>query len=194
MDGHLHTVGASLASIPWIDGRTVESARKAGEFADLFATHAGFAWRVLRRLGVPDADTEDAVQEVFLVVHRKLATYEERGSVRAWIFAICRQVASHHRRTVMRRDRRESIPPPVTPADDPHEMAVRREAVAVVHEFLAQLDEDRAIVFFLADVEEMPVTEIASSLGVNLNTVYGRLRTARLQFEDFVTRRAARDR
>jgi RNA polymerase sigma-70 factor (ECF subfamily) len=181
-----------LESIPWSDGRYVERPRKAGEFADLFRAHASFVWRVLRRLGVPEADAEDVLQEVFLVVHSKLAEYEEHGSVRAWLFTISRQVASGHRRSEVRRERRESIPAIVAACEDPHEAAVRHEAAAIVREFLERLerlDKERAIVFFLADVEGMAVTEIASSLSVNLNTVYGRLRMARIQFEEFIGKR-----
>jgi RNA polymerase sigma-70 factor (ECF subfamily) len=185
-------MGAPSMSIPWTQGRYVETPRKAGEFADLFGAQAGFVWRVLRRLGVPEADAEDALQEVFLVVHGKLAGYEERGSVRAWLFTISRQVASHHRRTRARRERRESVPPPVQASEDPHEAAVKREAAGIVREFLEQLDPDRSIVFFLSDVEGMAATEIATSLGANVNTVYGRLRTARLQFEEFIEKRTKR--
>lgn len=141
-----------------------------------------------------DADVDDAVQEVFLVVHRKLAHYEERGSVRAWLFTIARQVASHHHRGEARRERRESVSPPPALGDDPHEAAVRRQAARLVREFLDGLDEDRSIVFFLADIEGLAVPEIAASLGVNLNTVYGRLRTARLRFEDFVQERTKEER
>jgi len=130
------------------------------------------------------------LQEVFLVVHRKLAGYQEVGSMRAWLFTISRQVASQHRRSRMRRERRESIPsPPMAPYDGPHEAAVRREAAAIVHEFLERLDQERALVFFLSDVEGMAATEIASSLSMNLNTVYSRLRATRMQFEEFISKR-----
>jgi RNA polymerase sigma-70 factor (ECF subfamily) len=171
-------------------------------FAQLFDAHATFVWRVLRRLGVPDADADDAVQDVFLVVHRRLAEYEERGSVRAWLFAICRQVASHGRRTVARRERtraevgaglRGQMPLAASP-DDPHETAMRNEAVAIVHEFLSRLDEPQALVFHLAEVEGMTAPEIAAALEANVNTVYGRLRLARQQFETFLARRGARER
>jgi RNA polymerase sigma-70 factor (ECF subfamily) len=178
-----------LESIPWSDGRYVERHRKEGEFANLFMAHAGFVWRVLRRIGVPEADAEDVLQEVFLVVHNKLARYEEHGSLRAWLFAISRQVARGHRRSQARRERRESSPPPPDPCGDPHEAAVRREAAAIVRAFLERIDQDRAIVFFLADVEGMAVPEIALSLNVNPNTVYGRLRAARAQFEEFIGKR-----
>ncbi len=50
--------------------------------AVLFHEHAAFAWRLLRRLGVADADTDDVCQEVFLTVHRRLPDFEGRSSTR----------------------------------------------------------------------------------------------------------------
>src|SRR6185295_4158846 len=77
--------------------------------AELFSEHANFVWRSLRGLGVFDADVEDAAQEVFLVVYRRLAEYEDRGLLRAWLFSISRQVASHYRRGANRADRRHRV-------------------------------------------------------------------------------------
>lgn len=181
----LRTVPASVA--PWLHRQRVEP-EPTLDFARVFDAHATFVWRVLRRLGVPDADAEDAVQEVFIVVHAKCREYEERGSIRSWLFAISRQVASHRRRSVARRERTRASLPEVPPPANPQELAMRGEAVALVQAFLAQLDEPQAIVFYLADVEGMTAPEIAGALGVNLNTVYGRLRTARQRFEAFVER------
>jgi len=73
--------------------------------------------------------------------------------------------------------------------DDPHEAAVRGEAVNLVQGFLAQLDEGQAMVFYLADIEGMTAPEIASVLEMKLNSVYGRLRLARLRFEKLLSQR-----
>src|SRR5262249_23116742 len=78
----------------------------AAQVEEIFRTHADFVWRSLRRQGVPDADIEDAVQEVFLVVYKRLGDYVEQGAVRAWLFTISRQVANHHRRSFARRERK----------------------------------------------------------------------------------------
>ncbi len=172
--------------------QALDTPREAPEFTEVFRTHASFVWRVLRRLGVREADLDDALQEVFLVVHRKLARYEERGSVRAWLFTIARQVASHSRRVEIRRQRRLSAPPSVTVPVDPHETAVRRQAMLLVEAFLTQLDEPRALVFFLVEVEGMTVPEIAASTGENVNTLYARLRLARQTFEDFIQKQTTR--
>jgi RNA polymerase sigma-70 factor (ECF subfamily) len=162
------------------------------ELAALFADHADFVWRVLKRLGTPAAEIEDALQEVFLVVARKLPEYEERGSVRAWLFTIARQVAGHMRRAQTRRERREREHAHAGSAEDPHDALERTEAARFVQRFLLQLDEQQATVFFLAEIEGMTAPEIAACLGVNQNTVYGRLRLARERFERALRRQTDR--
>jgi RNA polymerase sigma-70 factor (ECF subfamily) len=138
---------------------------------------------------VPDADAEDAAQEVFLVVYRRLAEYEDRGLLRAWLFSISRQVASHYRRGASRADRRHRALIADTADHDVEELFARREAASLVNAFLDELEEPQRTVFFLADVEGMTAPEIAAALGVKLNTVYGRLRLARKRFEKAVAKK-----
>ena len=154
----------------------------------LFREQAGFVWRVVKRLGVPEADAEDAVQEVFLVVAKRFHEYEERGALRAWLVAIARQVAQHAQRARFRRDRKESEITAPAAAADPHRAFEQAQAAALVNELMAGLDADQALVFYLAELEGMSVPEIAASLQQNVNTIYGRLRSARQRFEARVQR------
>jgi RNA polymerase sigma-70 factor (ECF subfamily) len=171
----------------------LESARAdpAAQVEEIFRAHADFVWRALRRQGVPNADIEDAVQEVFLVVYRKVGDYVEQGALRAWLFTISRQVANHHRRSYARRERKQQalIDAPIA---EPEKMDApeRAEAVGVVNDFLAELGEEQAMVFYLVEIEGLTAPEVATSVGVNLNTVYGRLRLARKRFEDMLAERA----
>jgi RNA polymerase sigma-70 factor (ECF subfamily) len=160
----------------------------AERIAQLFSLHADFVWRSLRGLGVPDADAEDAAQEVFLIVYRRLADYEDRGLLRAWLFSISRQVASHYRRGASRADRRHRALIADTADHDVEELLARREAAELVNAFLNELDEPQRTVFFLADIEGLTAPEIAAALGIKLNTVYGRLRLARKRFEKAVAK------
>jgi len=149
----------------------------------LVSENADFVWRSLRRLGVADADVDDALQEVFLVVYRRIADYEDRGLLRAWLFAISRQVASHYHRGQTRTEQRHRGLIVDVAAQDPHEIVARREAVGIVSSFLQELDEPQRVVFYLSEVEGMTAPEISAATGVGLNTVYGRLRLARKRFE-----------
>lgn len=158
------------------------------EITQLFELHADYVQRVLLRFGVPEADVEDALQEVFLVVAQRLDSYVERGAMRAWLFVIARQVSLHVLRANKRRARHASDVVSVSAPDDPHTSLQRREAVALIEAFLAQLDERLAPVFQLAEIEQLSVPEIAAALGVKLNTAYSRLRLARGHFERWLAR------
>ena len=164
------------------------------DFTAVYDEHFAFVWRSLRRLGVPERLLDDAAQDVFIVVHRRLGEFEGRSTLKSWLFAIARRVAHDHRRRVGRKERTEELPEAVvdprgaTPAAD----AERAEAVRVLHEILGSLDDDKREVFVLAELEQMTVPEIADAIGANVNTIYSRLRVARQAFEAAVARRLAR--
>jgi len=157
------------------------------DFRSLYDEHVAFVWRNLRRLGVAPADVEDRVQEVFVVAHRRLKSYEERGhGPRAWLFQIVLRVASEWRRH--RRRHPEDVDGGAaqdlehTEADQP-EIIARREALGQLDAALATLDVDKRSVLVLHEIEEMTAPEIAESLSLPINTVYSRLRVARQQLE-----------
>ncbi len=60
-------------------------------------------WRNLRRLSVTDAQIDDATQDVFLVVHRKLADFAGRSSLKTWIFGVLFRVAADYQRSLRRK-------------------------------------------------------------------------------------------
>jgi len=151
---------------------------------DLFREHAAFVWRALKRLGVPADELDDGIQEVFLVVARRLHEYEERGSIKAWLFTIARQVALHARRAAGRREARSAQAKDLALSEasmdtGPDVDLAQKQAAALVQRMLADMDQEQALVFYLAEIESLTVPEIAASLNVNLNTAYGRLRLAR---------------
>jgi RNA polymerase sigma-70 factor (ECF subfamily) len=170
------------------------------DFEAIYDDQFDFVYRNVRRLGVPDAHVDDAVQEVFLVVHRRLAEFEGRSSVKTWIFGILARVAADHRRSLRRKSPHLRSPGGVVEPDTilderdgPHETMARAEGVRLLHSLLDQLDDDKRVVLVLAELEQMSSPEIAESLGCNLNTVYARLRAARREFEQAAQRERARD-
>lgn len=169
-------------------------------FEEVYDEHFAFVWRTARRLGIRDSATADVVQEAFLVVHRRLAEFEARSSVRTWLYGIVRRVVHGHRRTAQRKDPRtragEDGPNVDTVADGepgPEETVEQADAVRLMHRLLDELDLDKREVLVLAELEQMSVPEIAEATGENVNTVYSRLRAARRDFEMAVTRFQSRD-
>ncbi len=157
-------------------------------FDEIYAAHAAFVWRIVRTFGVADAQIEDAVQDVFVVVHRRLATWEGRASVTTWLFEIARRVASGYRRKGRAADGRPrteplASEPGIAAEADPFAALARAEAAATVFAILEAFDEDKRVVFALVELEQLSVPEVARVVGCNLNTAYSRLRLARQAFE-----------
>ena len=120
---------------------------------------------------------------MFLVVHRRLPEYDGRAAMTTWLFGIARGVAANHRRSSARAERKLAVVPPPAAVPDPEARAARNEAAEFVRAFLDGLDEERRLLFALADIEGMKVPEIAEALGLNLNTAYSRLRATRELFQ-----------
>jgi RNA polymerase sigma-70 factor (ECF subfamily) len=161
-------------------------------FDDVYQQHVRFVWRTVRSFGVAEAHLEDAVQDVFVVVHRRLVEFAGRARIETWLFAIARRVAGAYRRTASRKtDRQDAIDDVVlASADDTFAALSRAQAAAAVAAVLDTFDEDKRIVFTLVELEQMSVPDVAELLGINLNTAYSRLRLARRAFESAVTKRS----
>lgn len=164
--------------------------------AALYREHHAFVWRVLRRCGIPDADLDDAVQDTFLVLVRRLGDFDGRAAITTWLYAVAVRVASTRRRSRTREEaRRRTAGAGVhaTSVIDPEAELSRVEAAQVLDELLDELDDPKRTVFVLAELEGVRVPEISRILGVNVRTIHSRLRLARERFSMALRRRRARD-
>jgi RNA polymerase sigma-70 factor (ECF subfamily) len=148
--------------------------------AELFHTFAPFVGRCLRYLGVSEADVEDAVQEVFLVVHRRHADLRTADGARPWLYRIAYHTAqSFRRRGGQRRAREAARLDEVAEAGvGATETSRRIEARDAALALLAQLDDDKRAVFVLYHVEQMSMAEVSAVIGAPLQTCYSRLQAA----------------
>lgn len=162
----------------------------------IYDEYFDFVWRSLRRLGVHPGLLDDALQDVFVVVHRRLAEFERRSTLKTWLFGICLRVAADYQKRARLRGRADELGPelPDPDAPDPLEQAARGEAVQFLDAQLLALDPDKRAVFILAELEGMSCPEIAAAVGANVNTVMSRLKAARAKFEAALRRHQARDR
>ena len=160
-------------------------------FREIYDAHFLFVWRSLRRLNVPEADTPDATQEVFLVVHRRLPEFEWRAKITTWLYRICIHVArdrrrrAHVRREVPTTDELELR---ADPAADTEAAAQRLQALEQLQAALAQMDLEQRAVFTLFELEGMTGQQIADILEIPLGTVYSRLRLGRESFRKAIAR------
>jgi RNA polymerase sigma-70 factor (ECF subfamily) len=163
-------------------------------FRALFDAEASYMRHSLRRLGVREADLDDAVVDAFLAVNKHLSEYEISRPPRPWLFGFALRIASSQRR--LARNRREvfesiEIEDPMRLADEVLAAEQTRQQVLAA---LDEVDLDRRAVLVLHDLEGHSMPEVTDSLSIPLNTGYSRLRLAREDFAAAMRRIQARRR
>ena len=157
---------------------------------DVFDAHAPYVGRCLRHLGVSEGELDDAVQEVFLVVHRRLGELRPGSALRSWLYAICLRVARASRRRSAARDQ------PIGEVGDTigatASDARRVDAKDAAQSLLAVLDEDKRSVFVLYHVEQMSMREVAEIVECPLQTAYSRLKAAQKILQEAIADRRRR--
>ena len=163
------------------------------DLATVYEAHFRYVWRCLRSLGIRDSQLDDALQDVFIVVQRRLPEFDGQAELRTWLYAIALRIARKYRDRARRepasleaaRERDPEIPEVSEVSGD---SALESERLLLAHRALSSLTDDKREIFVLARVEQMSAPEIASVLGIPLNTVYSRLRAARLAFDAEIAR------
>src|SRR4051812_17880892 len=84
--------GVAVSSV--VDHANISAAARPVDVAAIHAAHGDFVWLSLQRLGVRDSDLQDMHQEVFVVVHQRLHTFDGSARMTTWLFGIAMRVAS----------------------------------------------------------------------------------------------------
>jgi RNA polymerase sigma-70 factor, ECF subfamily len=156
---------------------------------DLVEKYHGAIWNFVRRLGVAEADVDDAVQRVFLVLSDRLSSIVP-DSERSFLFGTALRVAADARRAARRRreDAVDALDDRPIDLPAPDELADQKRARALVDRVLDQMPLDLRAVLVLFEVEELSTAEIADLLELPMGTVGSRLRRAREDFQARVKR------
>jgi RNA polymerase sigma-70 factor, ECF subfamily len=177
----------------------VASAAPAEPLADgpldatvIFQQELRYVWNSLRRLGVHERDLEDMAHEVFVRVHDQLALFDPERPLRAWLFGIALGIATNYRRLARHRLHLMAEPPEVTDeARRADETLEQSEQAQLVHAALQKVALEQRAVLVLHELDGCPIPEVATTLGLSLNTAYSRLRLGREAFRGAFRRMAA---
>jgi RNA polymerase sigma-70 factor (ECF subfamily) len=164
-------------------------AGEAHAWRELHSLYYPVARRFLRRLGVDEAGTEDACQEVFVQVFRSLSEFEGRADFKTWLYRLCVTHASRARRkahvlSALRHVTGMFRSGDDVPASGLH--AVGAEAQEIVRSALRKVKPIYTVPFVLFELEGLSGQEIAGILGCPVATVWRRLHEARKQLQRLV--------
>lgn len=179
-------------------GDSFKDAGPGGQIAfdRIYEQFFGFVYRSARRLGVPASAVDDVVQEVFVVLHRRLAEYDGRASQQSWIYGILANVVRDYRRSFRRKQAplvsstSDEQLGPAPSATDPERGAQLQRDVELLLQLLDELPDAQRELLVLAELEQLSIPEICECLGGNPNTVYSRLRVARENLRVRLSRRS----
>jgi RNA polymerase sigma-70 factor (ECF subfamily) len=148
----------------------------------LFDRHHEAVRQFIARASTIAADADDLTQETFLVLAKIAGRYDGRASARPFLLGIAAQLVRRRRRTLQRwahalagiahtfRD---------PPQHTPEKAASTSEELRLFDAALRNLTEEKRIVFLLVEREGLSGSEVATALGIPVNTVWTRLHHAR---------------
>jgi len=154
-------------------------------FRHLYNEHFAFVWRFAAHRGVPAVRLEEAVREVFVVVHRRLADLDNRSALRTWLAGLTRNVIVNHLRRYGDEALRGPLdghePAQVSPFDDlgPLEELGKMSPGQLVDVILRKMTGRQREAFILTEMEGFAAPDASEALGVNETTLGARLSDAR---------------
>jgi RNA polymerase sigma-70 factor, ECF subfamily len=157
-----------------------------GAYEELIDRYQQPVYSIVYRLG-SGADASDVAQEVFLKIFRNVGSFQEKSSLRTWIFRIAVNEAHNHRRWFARHCKREvaiekseddhtySLEHAPDPGRSPFDQALDSETRALIERALAEINPVFRTAVVLRDMENLSYEEIAEILQVSLGTVKSRI-------------------
>jgi len=185
------------------EAKVLTRANEAGghvmRFYGVYRDQVDYVWRLVFLLGIPRPDVDDAVQEVFLVIHRRLDEFPPPGPPRQWIRGVTVHVCRNYQRW-RRRFQRWFVDVGVEldtiaeHSDRAMDATLSRcEDLAILDRALRLLSSKQREVFIMAEIEQLTATEIGQILTISPNTAASRLRAARFTINQFVNRELSGD-
>ncbi len=110
---------------------------------------------------------DDLLQETFLQVHRARRTYQPGRPVKPWLYAIARNVFLMHRRSAVRRSRREVIADdelPEFPVADGGDAVVARQTLQTA---VRELGSERCEALLLHHLGGLSFKEVGAVMGIS---------------------------
>lgn len=151
----------------------------------MFRADYRFIWRLLRRLGVPQDQVDDATQQVFLIAAERLNDIQPQRE-RSFAYGTALRLAQTLRRRAQRETPSDACDERPSGWPAPDALTDQRRNCELLDRVLDQLPLELRSVFILYELEALSSPEIAELAEIPLGTVASRLRRARARFKTLV--------
>ncbi len=168
---------------------------KGLSFEAVYREHVATVSRWAMRLVGPNGDFEDVVQDVFLIVRRRLREFRGDAEITTWLYRITVRVAERARlrarwwswitgrgKSPGRGRSKETFVPAAEAPRDPHAMLEARERTRVLYDLLDEIGEANRTAFIMFELEGLSGEQIAQLTGTSVGTVWVQLSRARRKF------------
>lgn len=173
-------------------GKSDREAPAIGSFDALYERRLSDVSRWVRVLGTREADCQDIVQEVFLVVHRSLSRFDGQNEA-GWLFQIVRRKVRDHRRLLWAKKFFGHLRVPVEEGvlwteRGPLDELDRKQKARLLTQMVDRLTDNERVAFLLFEVEGSTGQEIADIVGAPINTIWARILRARRKLQQQLLR------
>lgn len=177
------------------------AAGDSSAFESLVTRYQARAYRLAYRLVGVEGDAQDALQEAFLQVFRKLGSFRGEARFATWLYRIVTNAALMQRRSRSRRPtepldgylprfdesgQHAATPAEIAAASCVEERLDRRALARRARAGIDRLPESYRSAFVLRDLEELPTAEVAAVLGLEPAAVRQRVHRARLMLRGYL--------
>jgi len=168
---------------------------KAGNpasFERLVTLHERQILRLAQRLLLNREAAQDASQEVFLRLHKKLGTVDENRNLTSWLYRATANICFDFLRRAKQDLPLDLVADPCDTALDPEQNTAAMEHKQLVLAALKELTPRERQAIVLRDLEGCSTAEVAHILGSTETTVRSQISTGRVKMKDFVMSRLRR--
>ena len=178
---------------------------KAGDptaYEELIENYAEMVYRVAFRILQDPHDAEDAMQEAFLTVYRRIGSFRGDSKFSTWLYRITSNAALDMIRARQRKQgqdiawddtEEEGAPLPDTVTPLPEEVLMRQETIALLEEALQHLSPKLRTAVILYELEGLSMKEVADVLGISESAAKVRVHRARLLLQEYVRQHVGRE-
>ncbi len=176
-----------MSSVPPSDQQLIDRVRngQTEAFAQLILRYQNQVFRIHFQFTQDHQIAEDLTQECFVRAYRKLDSFDaSKGALSTWLFTIARNLA---RNALSKRSHEgSSLGSVAEPSheDSPQKLTSRRETAQRLDLALAALPEPFQSAFILAELEELPIRQVAEIEGVPVGTIKSRVSRAKAKLRE----------